>query len=147
MNLSDQSIVDAIMQARAQIDFLWQFFVSVHIALFALLFIYDHAIEAMNYVARAFMVAGVGLFNWINGNGIVDSYNLLNALHHQFRFQFGQADKYDPQFYKFFVLSHFEDRPLTVLITHSLAFAVVMLSMFWRRFISEPVSSFKRRDA
>ena len=31
---------------RGQVDFLWQFFVTVHLALFALLFIiYDHAVE------------------------------------------------------------------------------------------------------
>jgi hypothetical protein len=37
--LNEGTLVDAMMSARGQIDFLWQFFVTVHIAIFALLFI------------------------------------------------------------------------------------------------------------
>lgn len=35
--LDEGSLLEAIMDARSQIDFLWQFFVTVHIAIFALL--------------------------------------------------------------------------------------------------------------
>jgi len=39
-----RELIEAILGFRSQIDFLWQFFVSVHIAIFALLFIYDEAV-------------------------------------------------------------------------------------------------------
>lgn len=139
--LSDQALVDAIMQARAQVDFLWQFFVSVHIAMFAFLFIYDDAVDTMNIVARVLLVVALGIFSWINGQAILSSYDLLNGLHHQFRFQFGQMDKYDPSFFRHFVLSHYDGRLQMVLTTHGLAMAVVTLSIFWRRFISRPAQA------
>lgn len=136
--LSDQAIVDAIMQARSQIDFLWQFFVSVHIAMFAFLFIYDDAVDTMNTVARVLLVGAMGIFSWINGQAILSAYDLLNGLHHQFRLQFGQMDKYDPSFFKHFVLSYYDGRREMIATTHGLAMLVITLSVFWRRFISRP---------
>ncbi len=68
--LNEGSLVEAMMDARGQIDFLWQFFVTVHIAIFALLFIYDHAVEGMNWAGRIFSVAGIAAFEWINGNAL-----------------------------------------------------------------------------
>ena len=59
------------MDVRSQIDFLWQFFVSVHIAIFALLFLYDHAVESLSTVAKALAGAGIAAFEWINGNALV----------------------------------------------------------------------------
>ena len=54
----ESTLVEAIMSVRSQIDFLWQFFVTVHIAIFALLFIYDEAVESLNIIARIFADAG-----------------------------------------------------------------------------------------
>ena len=45
--LQESTLVEAIMSVRSQVDFLWQFFVTVHIAIFALLFIYDHAVDSL----------------------------------------------------------------------------------------------------
>ena len=44
--IQEATLIEAILGFRAQIDFLWQFFVTVHIAIFALLFIYDEASRA-----------------------------------------------------------------------------------------------------
>ncbi len=70
--LQESTLVEAIMAVRGQVDFLWQFFVTVHIALFALLFIYDHAVEGLNAIAKFFAVLGVAAFEWINGNALVE---------------------------------------------------------------------------
>ena len=51
--LPEPMLVDGIIATRAQIDFLWQFFITVHIAIFALLLIYDDAVENLNFIARA----------------------------------------------------------------------------------------------
>ena len=69
--IPEPSLFDAILALRSQVDFLWQFFVTVHIAIFALLFIYDEAVESLNIIARAFALAGVALFEWINGKAWV----------------------------------------------------------------------------
>jgi hypothetical protein len=120
---------------RGQIDFLWQFFVTVHIALFALLFIYDHAVENLNAIAKFFAVLGVAAFEWINGNALANTYLLLDAMQDQFRWNYGQADRFHPAFYEQFVLASYATRPATVLITHSSALLVVLLAFASRRFI------------
>jgi hypothetical protein len=131
----ESTLVEAIMSVRSQIDFLWQFFVTVHIALFALLFIYDHAVEGLNVIAKFFAVVGVAAFEWINGKALANAYMLLDAMQEQFRWSFGQADRFHPLFYERFVLASYADRPATVLLTHSAALFVILLAFASRRFI------------
>lgn len=133
--LDEPTLVQAIMAARGQIDFLWQFFVTVHIAIFALLFIYDHAVEGLNWLARLLAVAGIAAFEWINGNALSNAYLLLDAMLDQYRWSFGQVERFHPGFYEHFVLASFKSRPGMVLMTHSTAFIVVLLAFASRRFI------------
>lgn len=133
--MGEDALVAAIMDTRAQIDFLWQFFVTVHIAIFALLLIYDHAVEGLNWLARGFAVFGVGAFDWINGNALAGSYLLLDAMHEQYRWAFGQADRFHSTFYENFVIAAYADRPSMVLTTHSTALFFVLLAFASRRFI------------
>jgi hypothetical protein len=138
--LNEGSLVEAMMDARGQIDFLWQFFVSVHIAIFALLFIYDHAVEGFNWIAKIFSVAGIAAFEWINGNALANAYFLLDSMHEQYRWAFGQADRFHPAFYKHFVLESYASRPEMVVYTHSTALAVILLAFMSRRFIQSRAS-------
>jgi hypothetical protein len=133
--LNEATLVEAIMDARGQIDFLWQFFVTVHIAIFALLFIYDHAVEGLNWVGKIFSVAGIAAFEWINGNALAHTYLLLDSMHEQYRWTFGQAERFRPAFYSNFVLADFSSRPEMVVFTHSGALTVVLLAFVSRRFI------------
>ena len=135
MEIPEAALIEAIMSTRAQIDFLWQFFVTVHIAVFALLFIYDHAVEGMNAVARVLSIAGIALFDWINGNALVNAYLLLDAMIDQYRAVFGQVERFRPAFYQRFVMETYGDRPEMVMVTHGLAFVVVLLALTSRRFI------------
>jgi hypothetical protein len=133
--IQEATLIDAILAFRGQIDFLWQFFVTVHIAIFALLFIYDDAVEALNAVARVFALAGVGLFEWINGKALANTYLLLDATLDQYRALYGQAERFQPAFFDHFVAQTFADRPMTVLVTHSMAFVVILLALVSREFI------------
>jgi hypothetical protein len=101
-------------RARGQVYFLWQFFVTVHIAIFALLFIYDHAVESLNTVAKFFAVLGVAAFEWINGNAPTHAYLLLDAMPEQFHWNYAQADRFHPAFYAQFVLTSYATRPAMV---------------------------------
>ncbi|MET0407323.1 MAG: hypothetical protein ABW006_03035 [Hyphomicrobium sp.] len=143
----ESTLVEAMMSVRSQIDFLWQFFVSVHIALFALLLIYDHAVEGLNFVAKFFAIVGVAAFEWINGNALVSSYGLLDAMQEQFRWSFGQADRFHPLFYERFVLASYADRPEMVLVTHSSALFVVFLAFVSRRFIQSRTKDRRPHDS
>lgn len=135
MGLQEPTLIDAIMGTRGQIDFLWQFFVTVQIAVFALLLIYDEAVEGLSFLARLMATAGIALFDWINGKALVSTYLLLDAMLEQYRALFGQADRFHPLFYDRFVQASFTDRPDIVQVTHGLAFAVVTIALFWRGFI------------
>lgn len=134
--IQEAALIDMILHTRAQIDFLWQFFVTVHIAIFALLFIYDEAVENLNFLARALAIAGIAIFDWINGNALKNSYLLLDAAQNQYQSYYGLlAKRFEPDFYQYFVLADFSDRPGMVNITHGLAFVVVILALLSSRFI------------
>jgi hypothetical protein len=80
-------------------------------------------------------MAGIALFEWINGNALRGAYLLLDATLDQYRALYGQADRFRPAFYEHFVQASFADRPQMVLITHSTAFAVVIVALVSSRFI------------
>lgn len=133
--MGEDALMAAIMDARAQIDFLWQFFVTVHIAIFALLLVYDHAVEGLNWIARVFAAFAVAAFEWINGNALAGAYTLLDSMLEQYRWGFGQAERFHPAFYENFVLASYSNRPGMVLMTHSSALIVVLLAFVSRKFI------------
>ena len=139
--LNEGTLVDAIMIARGQIDFLWQFFVTVHIAVFALLFVYDRAVESLNWIARTLAVMGIAAFEWINGNAISNAYLLIDSLFDQYRMSFGQADRFSPTFYNEFVLQNYAGRSWMVLGTHTIALLVVVLAFASRHFIQAKENS------
>ena len=72
--IQEGTLIEAILGFRSQIDFLWQFFVTVHIAIFALLFIYDEVVESLNIIAR-----NAGRSAVINGKAVANTYMLLDA--------------------------------------------------------------------
>ncbi|MEE8297159.1 MAG: hypothetical protein V3R26_04940 [Hyphomicrobium sp.] len=133
--LPEPMLVDGIIATRAQIDFLWQFFITVHIAIFALLLIYDDAVENLNFIARALALGGIGVFEWINGKALTNTYLLLDAFLEQYRALYGQVDRFEPAFFQHFVQMSFADRPGTVLVTHTTAFVVILLALVSRDFI------------
>jgi hypothetical protein len=143
--IQEATLIEAILAIRSQVDFLWQFFVTVHIAIFALLFIYDDAVESLNIIARAFALCGVGLFEWINGKALANTYLLLDATLDQYRALYGEASRFQPAFFQHFVGQSFADRPAMVLVTHSMAIVVILLALLSREFIQTRRS--RRPDA
>lgn len=135
--IEEHALIEMILHARSQIDFLWQFFITVHIAIFALLFIYSEAVESLNFLARTLAIAGIALFDWINGNALKGAYNLLDAAHDQYRTIYGAAERFQPDFFHNFVQATFADRPMMVNVTHGMAFAVVILALLSIRFIRD----------
>ena len=70
----------------------------------------------------------MALFEWINGKALANTYLLLDATLDQYRALYGQADRFQPDFFRHFVSMSFADRPATVLVTHSMAFVVIILA-------------------
>ncbi len=133
--LPESTLIETILAMSSRIDFLWNFFVTVQIAMFALLFIYDEVVESMNVVARVMAIAGVALFDWLNGLGLVKGYWLLDATLEQYRALYGKASRFEPAFYEHFVQASYKDGPPTIYVTHGMAFFIVMMALLSRRFI------------
>lgn len=133
--IEEPGMIEAIIDTRQQVDFLWQFFVTAQIAIFALLFIYDRAVESMNLVVKLMAVAGIALFSWINGNALINTYLLLDAMIHQYAVWYGKPGRFEPSFLEHFVKVNYGDRPQIVMVTHSLSFVVVLLALLSRRLI------------
>lgn len=134
--MEEQIIVEAIMDTRGQLDFVWQFFMTVQIAIFAVIFIYDDAVDRLNTFARMLAIGAIALFDWINANALFSIYNLLDALHHQYRMQFGNVSRYHEAFYKQFVLATYDNPLTTLMLTHGLAFGVAAIAIVWKGFVT-----------
>ncbi|MGH6816477.1 MAG: hypothetical protein ACREC6_12310 [Hyphomicrobiaceae bacterium] len=146
--MQEQTLIEAIILTRTRIDFVWQSFVTVHLAVFALVLIYDDAVEGMNAVARTFTLVGIALFEWINGTALIDAYSLADALHHQFRADFGQPSKpYHPEFAKHFVGTQLGSQENLIMTTHGMAFAFVTMALLWRQFMQKRPDSTGGRSA
>lgn len=135
--LSESTLIEAIMSTRNQVDVLWQVFITVHIALFALLFIYSEAVDKMRFLARVLAVMGIAMFDWINGKALTNTYLLLDAMLDQYRVLYGQVERFQPKFYEHFVLAQYSDRPDMVLIVHGSALAVVIMALLARQLIHD----------
>jgi hypothetical protein len=144
--IEEGALIQAITATRAQLDFVWQFFMTVQIALFALLVIYDDALDGLNRFARVLAIVAVGLFDWINAGALLNTYKLLEALHQQYRTSYGQFSRFDPLFYEQFVLATYSGREQLLALTHGLAFAVVALALIWSGFIQHQERKRRRAD-
>jgi hypothetical protein len=135
MPMQEQTMMDAIMHVSGQIDFLWQFFVTVQLALFALIFIYDEAVDSLNGLARLLCLFGIGIFNYINGNALLNAYGLFAALHQQYQVDYGQPGRFVPALQKALVDVEYGPRDQMLMLTHGLAFAVVALALIFPTFV------------
>ncbi len=133
--IAEPILIEAILDTRAQVDFLWQFFVTAHIAVFALVFIYHDAVDRLSTVARVLAVLGIGVFEVINGKALVNAYQLLDAILEQYRVHYGQVERFQATFYDRFVLVSYNDRPNMVMLTHSLSYLVIILAFTARQFV------------
>ena len=144
MVMQEQTMMDAIMHVRGQIDFLWQFFVTVQLALFALIFIYDEAVDSLNAFARALALSGIAIFSYINGNALRGAYELIQALHQQYRQDYGQPGRFLPALQAAFVDIDYGGREQMIMVTHGLAFAVVAMALVFPAFVQHRRGAFPR---
>ena len=68
-------------------------------------------------------------------------FSTADAMQEQYRWSFGQIDRFHPAFYEHFVLATFATRPTMVLVTHAAALIVILLAFLSRRFIQTGSSS------
>ncbi len=108
---------------------------------FALLFIYDKAVNSINLLGWLLAISDFGVFGCINGNALQNTYKVLHVMHTQYRTSLGLPEWFVPEFYEMFVQINVADRPIIVSITRSIAVAVVAIAFLWRCFIASASSS------
>lgn len=133
-SLDESALIEAMMDARCQVDFLRQFFVTVPVALFAPLLISHHAVEGPERDRDVLRRAGVAAFEWINAQALQNAYLLLDVMQEQYRWSFGQTDRFPLAIYEHFVLASCATRTTMALVTHASSLAVILLA-----FLSRPV--------
>lgn len=82
--MSYQELLQLIISQGYKIDTLWQIFITVHLAVFAFVFIYSQKFEETPFGWKALSYLGYLIFIGMNFNALVNSYEFLNALHLQF---------------------------------------------------------------
>lgn len=145
MPIQEQTLIEAIMDTRGQVDFIWQFFISVQIAVFALIIIYGDTVEGLRRGVRMLAIGAVATFNWINANALLDAYRLLDAFHQQLRADYGQMSRFEPLLYERLVLVSYEGKEYVLLLTHGTAFLAVSLALVWQGSLQRRREN--RRDA
>ncbi len=133
--IAEPALIEAIMHTRAQVDFLWQFFVTVLIAIFALFFVYDDKVALFGYPARVAAILGISAFAYINGKALINTYGLLDAFLVQYRADYGSQGRFEDAFFQRFVLLDHDGRPNMVWFTHSFFMIVVIVSLLARELL------------
>jgi len=133
--LDESALVEAMTDDRCQVGFLRQFSVILSIAPFTPLLISHHAVEGPERDRDVLRRAGVAAFEWINGEALQNAYLLLDVMQEQYRWSFGQTDRFPLAIYEHFVLASCATRTTMALVTHASSLAVILLAFLSRPFI------------
>jgi hypothetical protein len=89
----------------------------------------------LNTLARLLALLGLSLFSYMNGTALLAAYDLLAALHQQFRIDYGQSGRFHEGLQKAFVMADFTGRQSMIALTHGAAFTVVALALVVPSFV------------
>lgn len=122
-----QSITALMVGASGKLDTLWQIFILLHFGIFTLLLIHQAVLSRIGQLAAT---VAYGLVMFINFSALSGTYKILDALHQQFRKDFGaSAGKFVPALQESFVNADLSTRPSLLLVTHGLAGLIVLYAI------------------
>jgi hypothetical protein len=130
MNAS--SLLEALVSTGSQIDSEWSMYVVVHLGLFWFFFLIH---RPLLIVERAIALFAYGAFAYINGNSLINTYNLLEAMRSDLVTRFRDALANTPQMAKVLAADYYGGRDELIYVTHGAAFAVVALLLIFRNAI------------
>jgi len=124
-----QSITALMIGASAKLDVLWQIFILLHFGVFTLLLIHRTVLKWPGQLAAAI---GYGFVMTINFLALSGTYRVLDALHQQFRKDFGSdATKFVPALQETFLNASLAERPQLLFLSHGIAALIVVVAI-WR---------------
>lgn len=124
-----QSITALMIGASAKLDVLWQIFILLHFGVFTLLLIHNTVLRWPGQIAAAI---GYGFVMTINFLSLSGTYRVLDALHQQFRKDYGtDPSKFVPALQDTFLNASLAERPQLLFLSHGIA-AVIVVTAIWR---------------
>jgi hypothetical protein len=130
MNAS--SLLEAMVSTGSQIDSEWSMYIVVHLGLFWFFFLIHRPLLV---VERAIALLAYGAFAYINGNSLISTYNLLEAMRSDLVTRFRDALANTPQMARVLAADYYGGREELIYGTHGAAFAVVALLLIFRNVI------------
>ncbi len=122
-----QSITALMVGASAKLDVLWQIFILLHFGVFTLLLIHQAVLNRWGQLAAAL---GYGFVMTINFLALTGTYRVLDALHQQFRNDFGGAvEKFVPALRDTFLNADLSGRPSLLFLSHGIAGLIVVIAI------------------
>jgi hypothetical protein len=121
--MNGANLLDTWLTVGGKIDNLWQMYIVVHLGLFWFFFLVH---RPLLIVERIIAVFAYVVFAYINGNALINSYQLLEAVRRdivaKFSAQFAQA----PETLRMLVTSNYEGRDEVIWLTHIGGFTLVL---------------------
>jgi hypothetical protein len=130
MNAS--SLLEAWVETGNQIDSEWSMYIVVHLGLFWFFFLVH---RPLLFVERAIALFAYGAFAYINGNSLISTYNMLEAMRSDLVANFRDALANTPATANELAQNYYGGRDELILVTHGVAFAVVALLLIFRNVI------------
>ena len=130
MNAS--SLLEAMVETGNQIDSEWSMYIVVHLGLFWFFFLIH---RPLLLVERAIALFAYGAFAYINGNSLISTYNMLEAMRSDLVTSFRDALANTPATANELAQNYYGGRDELILVTHGAAFAVVALLLAFRNVI------------
>jgi hypothetical protein len=130
MNAS--SLLEALVSTGNQIDSEWSMYIVVHLGLFWFFFLIH---RPLLFLERGIALFAYGAFAYINGNSLIGTYNLLEAMRSDLVTRFRDALVNTPQMARVLAAESYGAREELIYVTHGAAFAVVALLLIFRNTI------------
>ncbi|WP_088343119.1 MULTISPECIES: hypothetical protein [Rhodomicrobium] len=122
-------LLEAMVETGNQIDSEWQMYIVVHLGLFWFFFLVH---RPLLLIERGVALFAYGAFAFINGNGLISTYNLIEAMRLDLITRLKADMSSAPQTATALANVYYGDRTETILITHVGAFFVVAIFLLFR---------------
>ncbi len=134
-----EQLLESLIDAGAQVDSLWSMYIVVNLGLFWFFFLMQ---RPLLFVERLVAFVAYAGFAVINGNAMISSYRLLEAVRLDFVANIEKAaDNNVPAIYNAITSASFASRQDLILITHGGAIVFVALILIFRNAM---ISYYKR---
>jgi hypothetical protein len=122
-----------------KVDGLWQMYIGVHLGIFWLLFFMHRPLLA---IERFIALIAYTFFAAVNGKAMMDTYALLDSLRLDLLNNFPDAVARVPDTAALMQSVDYGDRTMLILISHGLAWALVVLTLAFR---NQMIKAYQRR--